>query len=199
MKTNTYETAPATKMLSVTCLICGRPLVDAVSVQIGLGPECRREYDAGITEAVRIKANKLVHEAALSAGIGRITEVLAYAKEVEDLGLNVLADKMRRRFKNAETNAEITIEEVSGVNGVWNYRVLTPYRRSEAKKFVNAWRTVPGRRWENGANIIPITSKKELWSVLKKFFGGKYAKGPKGIFRIPAEPTHVQTDLNLKS
>jgi hypothetical protein len=190
---NGYENAPATKMLATNCVVCGRPLVDAISVEMGIGPECRKEYDGGIAPAVREEANKIVHDAAMSAGIGRVEEVLAAAAKIEALGLSVLADKMRRRFKNAERLAEIEIEEKDG-----KYRVITPYRRKESEAFVAAWRAVPGRRWENGANVVPVESKKALWAVLCRFFGGRYAKGPKGVFRIPeAVPAPVQGSLKL--
>lgn len=39
-----YESAPATKMLATHCACCARPLVDAVSVEAGVGPECRRRH-----------------------------------------------------------------------------------------------------------------------------------------------------------
>ena len=190
----TYENAPATKMLATNCVVCGRALVDAISVEMGIGPECRKEYDGGITDDVRAEANKIVHDAALAAGIGRIEEVLKAADKVEALGLKVLADKMRRRFKNAERLAEIEIEMLP--TGV--YRVITPYRRKDSNAFLAAWRAVPGRRWNNGANEVPVTSKDALWAVLKQFFGGRYAKGPKGVFKIPeAAPAPVQGNLQL--
>lgn len=187
-----YENAPATKMLSANCAVCGRPLVDAISVEMGIGPECRKEYDGGITAAVQSEANKIVHGAALAAGLGRINEVLAAADKVEALGLAVLANKMRRRFKSAERLAEIEIE--GPFDGT--YRVVTPYRRKESARFVAAWRAVPGRRWVNGANLIPAGSKNALWALLKEFFGGRYVKGPKGVFRIPqSEPKLNQMEL----
>lgn len=195
---NSYENAPATKLLATNCACCGRPLVDSISVSLGIGPECRKEYDGGITEEVRVKANKLIHEAAVSAGLFRASEVMAKADEIEALGLSVLADKIRRRFKNAEKKADIIIEETTGRDGEWYYRITTPFRRGDADRFVAAWRTVPGRRWDNGANVVPFTSKKALWNVLCNFFGGHYAKGPKGVFRVPnAEPTPVQSQLEL--
>lgn len=191
---NAYENAPATKMLATNCVVCGRALVDAVSVEMGIGPECRKEYDGGISTEVRVEANKIVHAAAMAAGIGRISEVLAAADKIEALGLAVLASKMRRRFKNAERLAEIEIEELPG----GFYRVVTPYRRKDSKAFVAAWRGVPGRRWANGANVVPVASKTALWAVLKEFFGGRYAKGPKGVFKIPEPaPVAVQGQLGL--
>ena len=189
---NTYENAPATKMLSSNCVCCGRPLVDAISIECGIGPECRKGNDGGISDNLRDEANKIVHQAALSAGIGRISEVLEAANKVESLGFVVLAGKMRRRFKNAERQAEIEIVKSNGY-----YRVVTPYRRKDSKSFINAWRMIPGRRWENGANLIPLKSKNDLWIILKNFFGGKYAKGPKGIFKIPEAVIQIQGELGL--
>ena len=39
----TYEDAPATKMLRVGCACCGRALLDAESVESGMGPVCREK------------------------------------------------------------------------------------------------------------------------------------------------------------
>lgn len=191
---DTYKNASATKMLASNCAVCGRALVDAISVEMGIGPECRKDYDGGISEENRIQANKIVHDAAMAAGIGRISEVLEAADKVEAIGLTVLANKMRRRFRNAKRLAEIEIEKIPG----GFYRVITPYRRKDSKAFVAAWRSVPGRRWENGSNIIPVSSKTALWTVLKEFFGGRYANGPKGTFRIPIEESALkQAELEL--
>jgi hypothetical protein len=29
--------------------------------------------------------------------------------------------------------------------------------------------------------VVPVASKKALWTVLQEFFGGRYAKGPKRV------------------
>ena len=44
-----YENAPATQLIATHCACCGRPLVDAASVERGVGPECARKY--GYSEA----------------------------------------------------------------------------------------------------------------------------------------------------
>lgn len=36
-----YENAPATILLATHCCVCGRPLCDSDSVEIGIGPTCR--------------------------------------------------------------------------------------------------------------------------------------------------------------
>lgn len=196
---NDYENAPATKMLATNCVCCGRPLVDARSVELGIGPECRGEIDGNIAEDTRKAANKYVFEAAIAAQGGKVEEVLRIADAIDALGLKVLADKVRRRFNGVtERKVDITIEEADGY-----LKVKTPFRRGDKDAFIAAWRDIPGRRFKDGANIIPANQKMALWSLLKEFFGGKYGRGSKGLFRIPqpepkpvvqAEPSPAQSD-----
>jgi hypothetical protein len=135
----------------------------------------------------------LVFDASVAATEGKVEVVREKAAEVRLLGFGELAEKMERRFTNVERKVDIEIVESNGY-----YRVTTPYRRKDSDVFVAAWRAVPGRRWVNGANVVPMASKTALWGVLRTFFGGRYAKGPKGMFRIPkAEPIPVQEELNL--
>lgn len=44
-----YEDAPATKLIAVNCACCARPLLDAISVENGMGAVCRRKH--GFTKA----------------------------------------------------------------------------------------------------------------------------------------------------
>ena len=44
MNDSSYLTAPATKMLATHCAVCARALVDAKSVELGIGPDCRKKY-----------------------------------------------------------------------------------------------------------------------------------------------------------
>ena len=182
-----YESAPATILLATNCCVCGRALVDSISVEMGIGPECRKGWDLGIAPETQKACNLLTHRAALACTEGRIEEVRAIAKEISDLGLTVLADKISQRFKNAEKNAKITIR----VNADGSLSVETPYKRSLGAEFATAWRAIPGRRWNGKANVIPAHSKRELWELLKRFFAGEFGKGPQGTFRIP-EPTEYR-------
>jgi hypothetical protein len=178
-----YENATTTKLLCTHCVACGRALVDAVSVEMGIGPECRNHFNADISEEVRTAANKLVFAASIAAVAGKIDEVRKIAEELATMGLDELAEKVGRRFVNANKNAaDISIEESGNM-----MLVRTPYRRGEAEDFKAAWRAIPGRRWDNekNANEIPTSARPHLWALLKRFFPGKYGKGPKGIFRIP--------------
>ena len=117
-----YESAPATKLLATHCACCGRALVDAVSVERCIGPDCAERYGApeaqgepnwdrvmavldGIVAVADVNpmftpreaANKLVFEVARK-GVTRdfarpIFEALAA------LGFEVLADRIAKRFR----------------------------------------------------------------------------------------------------
>ena len=191
-----YIDSTVCKMLATHCVCCGRPLVDAVSVELGMGPECRKEYDAGLGEEQKKEANKIVHAAAVMAQTGHVERVVEYVGELEKLGFGSLASKVGRRFKGVadrRVNAEIVIEEVDE-NRI---RVKTPFRRGKSKGFVQAWRKIPGRRWEKGWNYLPKTQKKALWDLLVEYFPGKFGDGPKGVFRVPS-PARFPKQLEMK-
>jgi hypothetical protein len=54
-------------------------------------------------------------------------------------------------------------------------------------EFAAAWRAIPGRRWVNGRNVIPTSSKRNLWNLLKTFFPGEFGVAPTGTFKVPGE------------
>jgi len=182
-----YENSTACILLATNCCVCGRELVDSISVELGIGPECRKGWDAGINPETQKACNVLTHKAAVASQEGRVEEVRAIAKEIADLGLTVLAEKIVQRFKNAEKNAKIKIR----ANADGSLAVTTPYKRSLGAEFAAAWRAIPGRKWNGEANVIPAQSKRELWELLKRFFAGEFGKGPSGTFRIP-EPTEYR-------
>lgn len=175
-----YTSAPACTLLATHCCACGRPLVDAISVSLGIGPECRGGATGGITTEQQESANKITFLAAVAAQEGRIEEVRTHAQSLRDLGMTVLAEKVAERFTNAERQAKISIVEEGDL-----LKVDTPFRRGDKDAFISAWRSIPGRRYKNGANLIPKTEKQALWGLLQQFFPGQYALGPKGVFRIP--------------
>lgn len=195
---NDYTEAPACKMLATNCIICGRPLVDSRSVSMGIGPECAKymtiDVTGGISESTRKTANEYVFKAALASQTGHIQDVMFYADALEEMGLTILASKARRRFKNVVIRrTDITVKIIGSY-----YNVKTPFRRGKKEAFINAWRKIPGRRYADGVNLIPVTQKNALWSLLREFFGGKYGSGPKGVFRVPqADKQPMQTSLNL--
>lgn len=63
MIANGYETDISTRLLEVSCAICGRPLRAPISIERGIGPECDEKiYFGGATEAATERALSLFDE-----------------------------------------------------------------------------------------------------------------------------------------
>src|SRR4051794_41120369 len=107
-----YEDAIQTRMLACYCACCGRPLVDAVSVEWGIGPICRDRLGISsvIDDDVRRLCNRLTYAAAIYAQQGRVTEVRECARAIRVVGLEELATAIETRFKSAEKKVKIEIE-----------------------------------------------------------------------------------------
>lgn len=195
-----YENAPATLMIAVNCACCGRPLLDATSVETGMGPTCRKRhgYDKpemavtladvvviaatlpqevfavvvnGATTA-RVLANRLVHRTACAdEGAPRIP----YINAIRELGYHKLADALTKRI------CGIVIEEVDG-----RFQVRAPFSPS----FNHAMHGIAGTRWvknptgKGGYRAVPVAAKAALWAALRACFAGSVARGPKGLFKI---------------
>jgi hypothetical protein len=99
---NNYVNAAATKLLATHCACCGKPLVDADSVQAGVGPDCRAMHGRDVqtctpdwTAARTILAN---FGSELGAPESLITdESAATAHRVA----NVLVHRFAANFKTA--------------------------------------------------------------------------------------------------
>jgi len=195
-----YTQAPQTIMLATNCVCCGRALVDACSVELGIGPECRNGiFPENIDDCDRKIANEHVYSAAIAAQNGHAEKVVEIAGLIRELGFVELAEKVERRFKagvaQVERKAEIVIIE-DGDDLV----VTTPYRRGEKDAFIEAWRKIPGRRYDRATrrNRVPKAQKNALWTLLRTFFPNKWGRGPKGAFRVPGAPkAEKQMELNL--
>lgn len=169
-----YENAPATRMLATYCGACARPLVDARSVEIGLGPDCRRRhgYSAAMeaaTEVERQRANKLVYQVALDQkGPG----VVRAAEELRTIGFGRLADRILERCVAIEIKAEGD-----------RLAVRTPF----SEQAVALFRGIPNRRWdgERKVNLVPEAERRTLWQVLERAFPGAVGLGPQGPFVVP--------------
>lgn len=132
---STYENAPATKLLATNCACCGRALVDAVSVETGVGPDCREMHgyaeaqgDADWARADRFldgavmldetqqtpreAVNILVHRVARSAKTIDKNFAAAIFNAIDALGFSVLAERIAKRF-HATLEARLTEEQVA--------------------------------------------------------------------------------------
>lgn len=177
MSTSGYENAPATRMLATHCAACGRPLVDSVSVEAGMGPDCREKYgyNQEAPAEVRAEINGRVHEIAAGCAPGvAIGHVLC----IRAHGFDTLADKLEQVL------CAVEIEEVSADL----IAIATPYRPDFApalKSAIKGWARFDGetKRW-----LVPAAqqSRNAAWRVLREFFAGSIGKGPRGLFVIEA-------------
>jgi hypothetical protein len=174
-----YTDAPATAMLATCCACCGRPLVDAKSVETGVGPICRKKYgfDADVTEEARVAANALVYKIALKVSESAVTvEVLEWANELRTLGFEKIAAIVEKR------SARIQIRVEDG-----RYFVRVPY----SPEFNDASK-VQGRRGTKEGKVFWWTfpqskqARKALWTALQETFPGTLGVGPKGPFVVKA-------------
>lgn len=171
--------------IATHCIVCGRPLEDARSVLLGIGPECgeilhdKAKHDS-IPENVRKELNRIVLESSIAAARGDIEKVKENAVALTFMGYDELAGKIKRRFRKAEKNVKITISTNNDY-----FIVYTPFKRSKSREFITAWRSIPGRRYKRGHNWIPKSEKRALWQLLRKFFPGTYGESEKGIFKVP--------------
>jgi len=127
-----YTAAPATKILATHCACCRRPLLDAKSVECGVGPICRKKYlDLdGLDEDTRKRANVLVYECAATDD----PEVLmGNIAELSLLGCDTIATKL------ADRCGAVSVTQAADDALV--------VRSGYSADFVNATRGLPGRRW----------------------------------------------------
>ena len=170
---NGYENAPATKMLATNCAVCARALVDSVSVEAGIGPDCRKKhgYNIEVDDVLRQRANKLVHTIATTQ---RGVVAIDATRQLRDLGFTVLAARIATRL------FEVVMTRTNGL-----LTVSGPYTERAAAAF----RSVPGRRWNNDdkRNEAPESAKPALWAAMKKAYPGYNCIGPDGnFFAIPS-------------
>jgi len=174
-----YENSPACILLATGCVCCGRPLVDAKSVECAVGPYCRKRhgFNIAVSEAARVEANGLVYRLAalLSRRVEVTAEVLAGLQRLVELGFVVLAGKIADRLGSLEVKA------ADGNRLV----VQAPYSETA----VAVLRTVPGRRWEGKAvgNSFPVGSRVALWRALGQAYPGLLVVGPTGRISLLGE------------
>lgn len=180
-----YEDATATKLLATNCLCCGRPLLDAKSVEIGIGPDCRAKhgYDIAATDEQRTEANKLVHAAATA--VDAFT-VLTICDDLAKLGFQALAAKVQDRF------VQVTITTHEGgmllVNTSYNASVTPAFnadiKRIPGRKPVMSKGTGRGGKDEWKGWAIPANQRAALWNALQAHYPGAAGIGPKGAFQV---------------
>ena len=193
----TYENSPACLLLATNCACCGRPLVDAKSVELGIGPDCRAKYGfddvptapdfiAARTIALNFAAD-LNDETVLDWTDARVVcnlLVHRYASDhkanawaataIHALGYVKLSAKLLKRAKTATV-------EIRSVDAT-TLSVRAPF----SPEFNAALKAVPGRRWDGAAKVwrVPVTARKALWGAVRSAFTGLTLVSDKGTTAI---------------
>ncbi len=190
-----YESAPATQFVATHCCACGRALVEADSVELGIGPICRKKYGYGAISnpLAASEANALVYE--LSARQHESWAAVApLIARLRELGYAVLADRCQERLA---PQPEIFITTCQD-RGRDYYKVVSPYN----EKATADWRTIRGRFFrkdkdaagkETPYNFVPTTERKALWTLLNAHYAGKIGQGPSGVFEVAVKPAKAET------
>jgi hypothetical protein len=174
----TYENAPAAAMVATHCAVCARPLVDALSVELGIGPDCRKRYapelfaGASGLSADRAEANAHLHWVAIHQDSAEVRERVA---RIHALGFPALAERIAKRL------GCVRIEQDGDT-----FLVRAPFNPEHVERL----RRVPGRRWDSAskADRIPLASKAALWAALVAVHAGRLGIGPKGMFLFASRP-----------
>lgn len=164
----TYENAPATIMLATHCAACGRALVDAPSVEAGMGPDCREKYGVFGELANRAEINQIVHRVAMSQSCS-----FADAKALHEYGATRILSRLAERFA--------TVFVAGEPDGALTLR--SP-RYNEA--LVDVLRRVP-RSWDKASKTYRIEAA--FAGSLKRAFDrmpGGWGMGRKGPFALGA-------------
>jgi hypothetical protein len=169
-----YESAPATKMLATHCMVCARPLLDAVSVELGIGPDCRKRLlpTELVNEELRAEANKLVHDIALEISAGSCSySIVEKLNRLKTIGFTGLVDKFIK-------NQALIFVDVSERQG--ELHVKAPFDQSAN------WRDVPGSRWDPIRKVrrVPVRERLNLYRFLMAHWNGALGMGPKGPFIV---------------
>jgi len=202
-----YEQAKVAKLAASNCICCGRTLLDAVSVELGIGPVCRDKYlpaDLGASEAQRTEANKLVAIAALDSTAN--AQKLELADQVSALGFPLFADIVRKRFTKktiviTATEMKFHGEEVFPVlivqtpfgpaTSKFNYQLknCVPWKDRKALwAFLDKPTKAKKSIWKGWAVKSTPKIKRDIYEALKSCFPGEKVLGPKGTF-VLAEST----------
>lgn len=196
------------------CAHCKRALTDALSVQVGMGPSCRKvggffkepEFEGDVNDAwvalapyPEVVTFMMEHYApggnrALMNGLVRLCALNRKTKlhrdctdAIELLGYRKLASVLRRSLEEVVVKGS---KERPGYLTVWLHRRL--YNSS----FNHDIRLqIPSHTWDykTKARLVPESAKRELWVLLRKYYAGRLLTTSDGTQPIPAPGTPPST------
>lgn len=183
-----YLNDPETKLVATRCAVCRKDLKDSISVQMAIGPDCRKNYykePEGLTEAMRQEANAIVRFIAVKA---RGDEAILACKSLEDLGFGSLAARIARRLVQIRVEFhEMTLEELHDKYNICTQRqaapvhfhVIAPY----TNQFVKAIKEILGAKFiylgNKKAWAVPVLAKPQLWAAMQ-VYAGSVGQNPDG-------------------
>jgi hypothetical protein len=201
-----YSNSAAFQMNPTHCSCCHQPLVDATSIEHGMGPICRKNYyqdapplDKEDIEPLLAKVNKLSPSLASFKfrlqtliqclesrdAANLVNKALAVwrrdDKRTEDviLLLDILhaMGYVKMAARISELKAKIHIKVSEGF-----VAFDTPYNPS----YVADIKKVSGRKWDKDQKVwqVPVAKKRAAWEVLQNHFPSQLASGPRGLFRV---------------
>lgn len=203
-----YESAPATLLVATHCCVCRRPLVDADSVECGIGPTCRSGMDPDVTpdwEAVADhlsiwveldktdELRRVEFERAMNFwdGCGAdptngqkmanlLTHWIAARPTSPGVGNLIMAFRAMGRTRLADALASRIYKIRVRIDGD-ELQVKFPYDASLPRHM-----RAMGARWVKDDKFyrVPLASARRLWTALKATFPGERAFGSKGEFTL---------------
>jgi hypothetical protein len=157
-------------MVATHCAVCSRDLVDAQSVECGIGPTCRERHGIPdkLSDEDRAEANKLVYLiAAKQRDCDEVKDALA---RLEVLGCTALVAAIRKRLYGKPI--VLTLREDGTL------AVESPYNAAAVERM----RTIRGRRWvaDEKVNTFPLASFEALVALFGDCYEGVTVKGLAG-------------------
>lgn len=167
----TLTAAAATALVATRCAICNRGLHAALSVEVQIGPKCRKDHGynaeiAHVTAEVRRDANAIVYE--IAASPDDVALRLRGCAQLRALGFVMLPDRIETRGKERPApTGRVTMRASTRGTG---WYIDSPYSPAT----VIAFRTIPGRRWDFGTktNFVPTAGREALWALLRTHHAG---------------------------
>lgn len=185
-----HENATATRLLATHCAVCGRPLVDAQSVETGIGPICRERYFGveALTEPARVEANGLVYRVAAelsrNPSDANLATVSTDLLRLRELGATTIVERIL-----ANRSRLSTIKIVIAPADPTNFGVVAP--RNEA--LTAAFRNISSRRWYGSGrtwmsatrlNVFARSQWPAVRDALRAAFGDAFITLPNGDVSI---------------
>lgn len=204
-----YEHAASTKLLATHCAYCGRPLRDADSVEMGMGPICRSRV--GVNPDVAsdwLNAQRFFPTAAQVANLPVQFSTLQKALDKLDPHaatnwLIHLASVIFSHGDKAGVKYDVVVLAVHHLGYVTVAKVLAERHfkirlATDNGDYIvnvprndNFYQQVFQRRigrWDRDrkAYRVPKTNRKNLWALLIECFDGECGFGPQGAFQVEA-------------